>query len=127
MSAITATTPMSQSRPTGVVAAAVLAAATAVIYAIPWPGYMDPGVAIIAAAIGLELLFLAGVVGLWKLRRWGLFATISLGAVNGVFNLLGAADPDASAGWIAASIAMGLLFLAIVALAALPATRRAIH
>lgn len=82
-----------------------------------------PGSAILILGV-LGALGLAGAAGLWTLRRWALWLTI----VVSVLNILAAAPglafaPDPSARALAAVGVVG--FALVIALAVMPASRRA--
>lgn len=114
-------------RPGTIVAATVLAGLSALAYIIPWPAYSDTATGIIIASVAIEVLMLAGVFGLFTLRRWGMFVTVAVGSVNAVFSLLGGFDTNVSETMRALNVGAGVLFALIVVLAILPASRRAIR
>lgn len=127
MSALSINPQRATSRPGSIVAATILAGISALAYIIPWPGYADAGTGIIISSIAIEVLMLAGVFGLFTLHRWGLFVTVAVGGVNAVFSVLGGFDTNLSETMRALNVGAGFLFAAIVVLAVLPASRRALR
>jgi hypothetical protein len=82
-----------------------------------------PGFAIVIGGIG-SVLTLFGVWGLWNLRRWGAVMTFVLT----VLNVVASVPPvfEAPSNWIRVAAIIGIpAQLAVLALIALPASRRA--
>jgi hypothetical protein len=82
-----------------------------------------PGFAIVIGGIG-SVLMLVGVWGLWNLCRWGAVLTIVLTLLN----VIASVPPifEAPSNWIRVAAIVGIpLQLAVLALIALPESRRA--
>jgi hypothetical protein len=117
---------MLRSRPPTVTVAAIL---MALISLLGLPGPLLPGsegvpAVVLYGGIVLGIVGLVAAVGLWMLRRWGIWLTI----VVSVLNLLSAAPgvafaPNAA---LQAAAAVGVVVPAlIIVLVVLPASRRA--
>ena len=118
-----------RTRPLPITAAAILFVLLSLMnFPFPWwflfPGVEDPPAFVIYSGIVVGLVGLVAAVGLWMLRRWGIWLTI----VVSVLNLLSAAPgvafaPNAA---LQAAAAVGVVVPAlIIVLVVLPSSRRA--
>src|SRR5919202_5550305 len=117
-------------RPQTVTAAAILMALFSLMnFPGPWwyalPGAMEETpMVIIYVGIVLGIAGLVAAVGLWMLKKWGFWATISVSVVNILLNLSGLAMVQSSA--LRAAIAGQTIgFILTIVLVVLPSARRA--
>ena len=122
---------MHHTRPQTVTAAAILMALFSLMnFPGPWwyalPGAMEETpMVIIYVGIVLGIAGLVAAVGLWMLKKWGFWATISVSVVNILLNLSGLAMVQSSA--LRAAIAVQTIgFILTIVLVVLPSARRAL-
>ena len=120
-----------RSRPLPVTVAAILMALFSLMnFPGPWwyaiPGAMEETpMFVIYAGIVLVIVGLIAAVGLWMLKRWGLWLTIVVSVVNILFNLSGLFMVQA-AGLLAAIAVQTVAFVLTLVLIVLPSARRAL-
>ena len=121
-----------RTRPTPVTVAAILMALFSLMnFPGPW-WYLLPGFAeeqhpdfVLYSAIVLGIVGVVAAIGLWMMKRWGLWLTIVVCVINILFNALGLVMAPGAA--LKAAIALQTIgFILTIVLAVLPSARRAL-
>ena len=121
-----------RSRPLPVTIAAILMALFSLMnFPGPW-WYLVPGAVeatpmfVIYSGIVLGIVGIVAAVGLWMMKRWGLWLTIVISVVNILFNVLGLAMVPTVALQVAIAV-QTIGFVLTIVLVVLPDSRRAIR
>ena len=120
-----------RTRPLLVTVAAILMALFSLMnFPGPW-WYLVPGAVeatpmfVIYSGIVLGIVGIVAAVGLWMMKRWGLWLTIVVSVINILFNVLGLVMAPGAA--LKAAIAVQTIgFVLTVVLVVLPDSRRAL-